>query len=310
MDLEEVLVALVGGKRLDQTSVDASVMAQLADFGIEATNGVLSLKQQEFLKEATIQTKLDESTQAWLRRLEVLTCTESTNTDLLELSRSGDIDGWVRTAEVQTGGRGRRGRQWVSPFGKNIALSIGITIDRPTAEIGAISLAVGSQTAAVLDELGIENVSLKWPNDVLIGQRKVGGILIELADAQRPATLVVGIGINVNDAPGVDVTGSYQATRIVDHVDSCSRNFLVAELINGIHSTIRRFEASGFEEFKESWERRDLLRDRQIVLTGVEPPITGTGIGIDHEGGYLIQTNTGIERAIGGELSLRISTLK
>lgn len=308
MNLEEALVTLVRGKQLDQSSLDASVVVQLTECGVVATEGVLSLKQQEFLNAATIQSNLHESTQSWLRRLEVLTCTESTNTDLLELSRTNDIDGRVRTAEVQTGGRGRRGRQWVSPFAKNIALSIGITIDRPTAEIGAISLAVGSQTATVLEELGVENVALKWPNDVLIRQRKVGGILIELADAQRPATLVIGIGINVNDAPGVDVTGSYQATRIVDHVDTCSRNSLVAELINGIHATIRRFEVSGFDAFKDSWERRDVLRDRQIVLTGVEPPITGTGVGIDHEGAYVIQTNTGIERAIGGELSLRVSS--
>lgn len=307
MNLEEALVALVRGKQLDQSSLDASVVVQLAECGVVATEGVLSLEQQVFLNAATIQSNLHESTQSWLRRLEVLTCTESTNTDLLELSRNSDIDGRVRTAEVQTGGRGRRGRQWVSPFAKNIALSIGITIDRSTAEIGAISLAVGVQTATVLEELGIENVALKWPNDVLIDQRKVGGILIELADAQRPATLVVGIGINVNDAPGVDVTGSYRATCVVDHLASCSRNSLAAELVNGIHATIRRFEASGLEAFKDSWERRDVLRDRQIVLTGVEPPITGTGIGIDHEGAYLIQTNSGIERAIGGELSLRIS---
>ena len=308
MDLEEALVALVNGRQLAECDIDRSVRKQLAEYGVEATDGVISLRHLEFLNLERIRSKLHESTGRWLRKLDVLTCTESTNTDLLELSRTSDIDGCVRAAEVQTGGRGRRGRQWVSPFAQNIALSIGITIDRSTAEIGAISLAIGSLTATVLDNLGIKDVSLKWPNDVLIGERKVGGILIELADAQRPATLVIGIGINVFDAPGEDVTGTYRATRIVDHVESCSRNSLISQLIDGIHSTIREYEKSGFSVFKEDWERCDLLKDRQVELTGVEPPITGIGVGIDDEGAYLIQTNSGIERAIGGELSLRISS--
>lgn len=307
MDLEAALVALVNGRQLAESEIDTSIRKQLAEYGVEATAGVISLRHLEFLNPERIQSKLHESTRSWLRNLDVLACTESTNTDLLEMSRTRHIDGWVRTAEVQTGGRGRRGRQWVSAFAQNIALSIGITIDRSTSEIGAISLAVGSITATVLENLGIQNVSLKWPNDVLIGGRKVGGILIELADAQRPATLVIGIGINVSDAPGLDVTGSYQATRIVDHVDSCSRNALISQLIDGILGAIRKFEALGFGPFKGGWERRDVLRDREIALAGVQPPITGIGNGIDDEGAYLIQTSKGIERAIGGELSLRIA---
>lgn len=308
LDLEQALVALANGHALEAIDLNAAVIKQLAEYGVEVVGGVLSMRQHEFLNVETIRARLDQSSRSWLQSLEVLTCTESTNTDLLEHSRSKAIDGWVRTAEVQTGGRGRRGRIWVSPFAKNIAMSIGISIDRPTAEVGSISLAVGALTAKLLDNLGIKNVKLKWPNDILIDEQKVGGILIELADAQRPATLVIGVGMNVHDAPGVDVTGSYRATRIVDHVTSCSRNVLAAELINGIHSTIRQFERSGFGAFKEQWEQRDVLKERRIVLTGVEPPINGIGGGIDKDGAYLIETTAGVERAIGGELSLRIAS--
>lgn len=306
MDLEEAFETLAQGKQLKETDVEPTVRTQLSEYGIRVIEGVLSLQSREFLDATVIEAQLHESARKWLQRLDVLTCTQSTNTDLLRLSRERDIDGWVRTAEVQTGGRGRRGRQWVSPFAKNVALSVGISIDRSTAEIGSISLAIGLMVARLLDNLRIEDVSLKWPNDVLIRQRKVGGILIELADAQRPASLVVGIGMNVNDAPGSDITGDYRATCIVDHLASCSRNHLVANLINVIHEAIRQFEELGFDVFKEGWERRDILRDRSIVLSGVEPPISGIGAGIDGEGAYLIQTSNGIERAIGGELSLRI----
>lgn len=307
MDLEEAFGALAQGSQLEEIALDASVLSLLAGYGVQAREGVLSVEQSELLDSATIKAGLNDVTQKWLRQLDVLSCTESTNSDLLELSRDHDIDGWVRTTEVQTGGRGRRGRQWVSPFAKNVALSVGISIDRSTAELGAISLAIGLATANACDALGVEGVKLKWPNDVLIGQRKVGGILIELVDAQRPASLVVGIGINVYEAPGVDVTGDYRATRIVDHSASCSRNLLVARLISSIHEAVRTFEESGFDVFKETWELRDVLRGRRVVLTGVEPPIEGIGAGIDGEGAYLIKTNNGIERAIGGELSLRIS---
>lgn len=308
MDLEEAFVVLAQGRQLEEIALDASVRSRLAEYGVLVKEGVLSLERSELLDSATIESGLNDAARKWLRQLDVLACTESTNSDLLELSRDRDIDGWVRTAEVQTGGRGRRGRQWVSPFAKNVALSVGISIDRSTAEIGAISLAIGLATAHALDAFGIEDVNLKWPNDVLIGQRKVGGILIELADAQRPASLVIGIGINVNDAPGLDVTGDYRATRIVDHCGSCLRNSLVARLISGIHEAVRRFEAFGFDVFKESWELRDVLRGQRVTLTGVEPPIEGTGAGIDGEGAYLIEADTGIERAIGGELSLRMSS--
>ena len=306
MTLEEAFDALRNGRHLSAANIDADVRTRLVEYGVRVDQGVMLLSQRELLSTKAIESGLRETTQKWLRRLDVLSCTESTNTDLLELSRKQDIDGWVRTAEVQTGGRGRRGRQWVSPFAKNVALSVGISIDRPTAEIGSISLAIGLMIARLLDNLRIEDVSLKWPNDVLIGQCKVGGILIELADVQRPASLVVGVGMNVKDAPGPDITGDYRATCILDHLTSCSRNHLVANLINVIHEAIRKFEELGFDVFKEGWERRDILRDRSVVLSGVEPPISGIGAGIDGEGAYLIETSSGIERAIGGELSLRM----
>ena len=307
MNLEEAFKTIAQGKQLKESELGRSVRSQLAAYGIQSMEGVLSRQQSELLDAAEIEQELHESTKSWLRRLDVLSCTDSTNTDLLKLASERDIDGWARTAEVQTGGRGRRGRRWVSPFAKNVALSVGISVDRSTTELGSISLVIGLMVASVLDDLGIQDVGLKWPNDILINQQKVGGILIELADAQRPASLVVGIGMNVCDAPGIDITGSYRATRIVDHVASCSRNALVAHLINAVHEAIRQFERLGFNVFRNRWERRDILRDRKITLTGVEPPISGIGAGIDDEGAYLIKTTTGIERAIGGELSLRFS---
>ena len=306
MALEDVFKDLACGLEVMTADVPVAVQAELATYGVLPIHGVFRLRETELLRHASIKDGLNAPSTEWLQQLQVLASTGSTNTDLLELARKGPIDGVVYTAEVQTGGRGRRGRQWVSPFAQNIALSIGIAIDRPTAEIGAISLAIGEAIATELEALSIANVKLKWPNDLLIGQCKLGGILIELADAQRPAALIVGIGVNVNSSPGQDVTGDYRATHIQAHVSSaCSRNTLVARLINGVRGAIHLYESDGFAPFKRKWSVRDVLLGKPVVLHGVEPPIRGVGVGIDDEGAYLIDTGTKTERAIGGELSLR-----
>ena len=162
MNLQEAFEELAQGRKLEEVDLDQAVRSQLAEYGVWATDGMFSPPQHELLEQDAIETKLLGSTREWLRRLDVLSCTESTNSDLLELSRERDIDGWVRTSEVQTGGRGRRGRQWVSPFAKNVALSVGISIDRSTAEIGSISLAIGLMAARVLEDLEIEIVECQF----------------------------------------------------------------------------------------------------------------------------------------------------
>ena len=307
MTLEEAFDKLLSDRQLMDAEIDASTRSQLVEYGVVVEDGVLTLKDVELLDADSIKTNLEESTSSWVQRIDIATCTESTNSDLLDWSRMTQIDGWIRLAEVQTQGRGRRGRRWVSPVAKNIALSIGVVVDRPTAEIGAISLAIGLQVASVLERMDISDVKLKWPNDLLIGQRKVGGILIELADTNRAATLIVGIGLNVSYAPDVDVTRDYRATRIADHSAIFSRNYIVSQLIDATYLAIRRFEVSGFEWFKKDWEERDWLRGKHVVLKGAEPPIEGIGLGVDSDGGYRIQSNEGTKRAIGGELSLRLN---
>src|SRR5690606_6260917 len=112
------------------------------------------------------------------------------------------VDGHVCLAELQIAGRGRRGRDWFSPFGANLALTIGKRIDRPAAALGGASLVVGLAVLDALEQLGVPELALKWPNDVLLRGAKLGGILIELS--ARPQTeLVVGIGLNVALPPRI-----------------------------------------------------------------------------------------------------------
>lgn len=305
--LPEIFRALASNQRVPLADLSESTVLALKDYDVNLHERSLDPSSYEFLNKGTIESFLYETTKNWLRDLDIRASTASTNSDLMQLAEKTAIDGVALAAEVQTGGRGRRGRQWVSPFAQNVALSLGMSIDRPTAEIGPISLSIGLAVANAIKELGVEGVQLKWPNDVLIQGQKAAGILIELADATRPATLVVGIGINVHAAPGVEVTGEYKATCLASHTPNPSRNGIVANVMNHVIEAVQRYEREGFEGIQRLWQEMDFLRGKDVVLLSGERTIDGIAQGIDSEGSYLIQTPNGIERAIGGDLSLRLA---
>lgn len=305
MDLEEAIHTLLREQRLAMTDVPASLQGPLVELGIVPREGIYSLHSFELLNANRIKAGLSQSTRMWLKALEVVPAIGSTNTALLARARTSDIHGRVLSAEVQLAGRGRRGRVWVSPFAENIAVSMGVTVDTSPTRIGAISLVIGLAVARTIESLGIPGVQLKWPNDVLVAGRKVGGILIELIEAGQPAKLVIGIGVNVSSAPGVAITGDYRATCLNDHLENCSRNDVLAGLVEHVVVLTQEFEEQGFEPFIESWQARDSLSNQEVVLRGGIEEVTGASRGIDSDGAYLIQTSQGLHRAIGGDVSLR-----
>ena len=307
MTLKTTFETLAKGQDVKVELLTESTQAQLLEYGLVPVNGVFSTDNFELLNATAIRSQLRNHTDRWLRWLKIMPCTQSTNTDLLNVAQRRAIDGTAITVEVQTQGRGRRGRSWVSPFGQNVALSVGVKVDRPAAEIGALSLAIGLGVAVQLEQLGLKEVGLKWPNDVLIGTRKVGGILLELATTSQPTLIVVGIGLNVNAAPGIDVTGDYQATSLVDHMQTVSRNEIVTCLLEAIHETAQEFERAGFESFRSEWQVRDYLFQRDVELLVGGDRLGGVGAGVDEDGAYLIQTPTDLHRAIGGNLRLRVA---
>jgi len=168
------------------------------ELGLEVRNSrVLAPPCLELLEKRHIRRELSASAQAWLRELEVHTVIDSTNTRMMKLARSRSVEGRCWFAELQTAGRGRRGRHWFSPFAQNLAVSMGFAVDGAPKEAGALSLVVGLALADLIERLGVADVALKWPNDVLIGGAKCCGILIELVAHRRPLEAVIGIGLNL-----------------------------------------------------------------------------------------------------------------
>ncbi len=235
----------------------------------------------------------------------VLPVIDSTNQYLMENIASLS-SGDACVAEYQMAGRGRRGRQWVSPFGANLYLSLYWRLEQgPAAAIG-LSLVIGIIMAEVLHELGAGEVRVKWPNDLYLRDRKLAGILVEISGkAGDAAHLVIGAGINLamrEMAEPVINQGWINLQEADIHID---RNALAAKLINELRLALPVFERDGFAAFAARWRVLDNFYNRPVKLLIGEREIQGIARGIDAQGALLLERNGEIKPYLGGEISLR-----
>lgn len=282
-------------------------LRRLAASGLEVANGQVRVGDDvELLREAEVRSALTPHAAAWLGRLEVRAHLPSTNTALLERAQAASVDGHVLTAEVQTAGRGRRGRDWHSPFARNLAVSLGVALPRPAAEVGAFSLVVGLAVREALADVGLREARLKWPNDVLLEGRKLAGILIEIGGA-TPRDAIVGIGVNVGGGAQVASRVDQPVADVTERVRPPVRNRLLAALINRLLAAKERFAASGFAPFVAEWERAHHHQNRAVtlLLPGNAAPVTGTALGVSRDGALRLATAQGERAFVAGEVSLR-----
>jgi BirA family biotin operon repressor/biotin-[acetyl-CoA-carboxylase] ligase len=239
--------------------------------------------------------------------IEILDQTGSTNSDMLGRATRGAPSGSVLAAEVQTQGRGRRGRDWHSSPGGALTFSILWRFDQGAGFLSGLSLVVGIALARVLRKHGAADLMLKWPNDLLWRHLKLAGILIELAgDVMGPTVAVIGIGINLRlpesvkariDQPVVDLA------RIGVDED---RNLLFARILGGLDTVLRQFSAEGFAPFREEWDALHAYQDKMVrVRMPDKSEIEGRVSGVGEDGALLLQTRSGPRKFYGGELSMR-----
>ena len=248
----------------------------------------------------------------------------STNSNILPLAR--DIQSGVAqvlATELQTAGRGRRGRPWVSGLGTSLTFSVLRSFDGGLAALSGLSLAVGLAVAQALEELGAQGVALKWPNDVLLrrtdGFAKLGGILIELSgDALGPTRAVIGIGLNVRlpeaaraevAAPGSRLTDAPQAQAVADLAEAglqVARNRLLAGILRHLDAVLNTFAGEGFAAVRGAWNMRHAYQGAEVRMIN-EGKVEKTGVveGVDAGGALRLVTAKGIETVVSGELSLR-----
>lgn len=230
---------------------------------------------------------------------------DSTNDEALAALRQPGTGHYLMLAEMQTAGKGRRGRHWVSPFGRNVYLSYCRFLQRPLSDIGGLSLIAGMQAVEVLRQLGVEEVGLKWPNDLLFEGGKLGGILVELKPAEaRGIGIVVGIGINLSmsgaDVSAIDQAWSHVGNRVID------RNELIGRLLAGLSASIDHFDRHGFSAFKTAWQEYNLTAGQPIRIIRGEEAFIGIDRGIDEIGNLLLEREDGtLESHNSGEVSMR-----
>lgn len=230
---------------------------------------------------------------------------DSTNQYLLERMDSL-TSGDACVAEYQQAGRGRRGRQWFSPFGANLYLSMYWRLEQgPVAAMG-LSLVIGIITAEVLQGLGAEDVRVKWPNDLYLQDRKLAGILVELTGKTGDAAqIVIGTGINLAmNSPDTSIVNQGWINLQEAGVE-IDRNDLAARLVNEMRNALICFEREGLAPFIKRWAKLDNFIDRPVKLLIGDREILGIARGIDQQGGLILEQNGERKSRVGGEISLR-----
>jgi BirA family biotin operon repressor/biotin-[acetyl-CoA-carboxylase] ligase len=263
----------------------------------------------DLLDPARIRELLPSPTLGMLRRLEVHESLESTSDRLLATDEppAGRFDACL--AEFQRAGRGRRGRRWVAPFASGLCLSINWGYRDAPAMLGALSLAAGVAALRALGRLGVRRLSLKWPNDILCGEAKLGGILIDLrGEAAGPAYVVVGIGINVRlprAARDQLAADGVEAADLATLGGAPPRNELAAVLITELTQALVEFGARGLAAFADEWRAVDALADRPVQVMQGGQPLTGLARGVDGDGALLLEVDGARRRILSGEVSVR-----
>lgn len=235
-------------------------------------------------------------------QFEVVASTGSTNADLRD-RLPGLAQPVLRVAEHQTAGRGRAGRSWVDARGDNLSFSLAWHFAGEMGQVAGLSLVVGVLIAETLRASGWE-AGLKWPNDVLLNSRKLGGILVETVSARPGTWAIIGVGINVHaNAERDAAAGTETAALAPSGVD---RHALLASLADGLAEGLPLFDAQGLAPFVPRWqalhayagEAVDLIERGTLLQRGIAR-------GIDDMGCLLLDTHAGRIAVLAGDISLR-----
>ena len=235
--------------------------------------------------------------------LEVFDTISSTNDYLLRKEKNKNKDIKICIAEEQTKGRGRRGKSWISPKFKNIYFSLNSYLKKE--DLSGLSIAVALSVSKVLTKINVMSL-IKWPNDLLVGNKKICGILIETAKVGELTKVVIGIGINVNMEYSELIDQEWTSIKL-EKKQSVDRNSIITEMINHLCITLNNFEQEEFDYFLNKFTSLDLLKDKEFTLKD-KPNETFIGKGIDNKG-LLIAQNLKDQRIVkfsSGEVSLKL----
>ncbi|MET0028509.1 MAG: bifunctional biotin--[acetyl-CoA-carboxylase] ligase/biotin operon repressor BirA [Candidatus Thiodiazotropha sp.] len=231
----------------------------------------------------------------------------STNAWLMQQGRTGVSSGSVCLAEQQSAGKGRHGRYWISPFGRNVYLSILFEFDLPPTQMAGLSLASALGVMRMLNQLDCQGAGVKWPNDVHWQGKKLAGLLLEVAgEAEGPSQVVIGIGLNTRlDDYGKGIDQPWIDLDSIPGVRPYTRNEIAASLIYHLNNIAQQYRDQGFAGFLDEWHRHDQLLGKPVVIRNAREEIHGEHIGVDATGGIRLRIDGETVVFHAGEVSLR-----
>jgi BirA family biotin operon repressor/biotin-[acetyl-CoA-carboxylase] ligase len=242
------------------------------------------------------------------RQIQVFKETASTNEIAERLGRDGVEEGAVVLSEFQSKGRGRLGRTWYSPGGKGILMSVLLRPALRPPEVTRLTVIGATAVVRAIERCTTVRPSIKWPNDVMMGSRKLAGILTEMnAEPDRVRYVVVGIGLNVNQAKedfpseldGVSGSLSLESGVTVD------RAALAAAMIEELDRDYHRVINGGFPDVAAEWQSKCGTLGCEVLVQFGDSVVEGMAEAIDEDGALLVRTGTGvIQRITGGDVSL------
>jgi BirA family biotin operon repressor/biotin-[acetyl-CoA-carboxylase] ligase len=234
--------------------------------------------------------------------IEVVDCIDSTQ-DALR-ARGAAASGCLLLARQQSAGRGQRQRRWLSPPDAGLYLSLGWNLQRPATQLGGLSLALGVAVAATLRDLGFPRVAVKWPNDLVVGEAKLGGLLVELGDAAEGCA-VVGLGLNLRLPEGSGETLGRPVVDLATLGELPEANALIARLAGALIATLIDVDQHGFGEWHRRWPDFDALYGQRLQIDrGSAAPLCGEAAGIDTQGALLLRQNDSLLAVHSGEANL------
>lgn len=292
---------------MSRTAV-AKHVEQLQHYGLDVYKikgkGYRLAQPVQLLDAAQIKVYQQQQAPVWVQSV-----TDSTNSQLMQKLKDGVVldKGSVLVAEAQTAGRGRRGKQWFSPFGCNLYFSMYWQLEQGIQAAMGLSLVVGLAVAKVLHQQWQLPVRIKWPNDLYLEHKKLGGILVELAgQTHAQCDVVIGVGLNIRmpgqsaqaiDQPWIDLTSALG--------QAVDRNLLVALLQQELVDSLQRFGAQGFACYAQEFNQLNEFCTQQVTLSSGSQTIIGLCAGVDAQGGLVLEINGQKQSFYGGELSLR-----
>ena len=320
----------VSGARLaEKHGVSRSAVSDALRDATDAGIGIFSLTRKGYRLAAPLELldvdhiRTDLGATAKRVNVELLADIDSTNSELMRRAAAGAPGGMCLAAEVQTAGRGRRGRAWHSALGASLTFSLLWRFDKGAAQLGGLSLVVGLAVLRALRSLGDpgpvlktmdpDRISLKWPNDIVAGDAKLAGVLIETqGDMLGPTYVVIGVGINVNLSASLKSSIDQPATDInalSDHLPS--RNQLLARTLQELVGALDVFQETGFRTFKAAWREHHVLHGKPVRVQFADGSMVDAMVKDVADDGALIVSVKGKDLHItAGEVSLRAAEPK